>query len=81
MQSKVRYEKPKYEKIAPPKLFHDRGEKPVTIAHVESLGLTLMKEAKNDDYFLPGKLKTLLASDEFKEEKREKISKKSAQNE
>jgi len=79
LQAKVKYEKPKFEKIMLPKLFY-KADKTINLAYIENLSLTLMNNVTNEDYFVPGKMKNLLVAGEVKEEKKVKVNLKSAQN-
>lgn len=40
-----------------------------------------MKDVTNEDYFIPGRMRNLLVSGQIKEEKKEKVVKRSAQSE
>lgn len=77
LQNRVKYERPKSEKIVPQKIYGKTSNKAVTEKQVEALGLALGADVKITDFFIPGKLRPFLVQGEVKEEKREKKEKKS----
>lgn len=64
LQSKVRYEKPRMEKLIIPRLF-STGKSSLNV-QVEQLGLTINKEVNPEDFYLPGRLRPFLVNGEVK---------------